>query len=176
MVGQNEKIFWRAKPNKVCFLLEAIFNKLLPFAIIWAAFDIFFLVGILNGEVSLKSDLVKDFPIIFLIFHALPVWIYLAGVLLASRKYRNSEYIITDKCVYISDGIINYSCHAIPYFTIARLSIKKGFFDRYLGVGDIQLFGDFLEDESKQKNFVEICDIPDYREVFEMVKSFKEKA
>ena len=31
MIGENEKILWEGKPSKKCFILESIFNPLLPF-------------------------------------------------------------------------------------------------------------------------------------------------
>ena len=39
MVGNDETILWRGKPDKKCFVLEAIFNPMLIFAIIWGAID-----------------------------------------------------------------------------------------------------------------------------------------
>lgn len=36
---QGEQIIWRGKPLFKSFVLKAIFNPLLVFAIIWASFD-----------------------------------------------------------------------------------------------------------------------------------------
>lgn len=44
MIGKDEKILWRAKPNKKCYILEAIFNPLFPFALIWLLVDLSLLV------------------------------------------------------------------------------------------------------------------------------------
>ena len=41
IVGNEEKILWKGKPSKKCFILESIFNPLLPFALMWLLFDIF---------------------------------------------------------------------------------------------------------------------------------------
>ena len=43
MVGNGERIFWKGRPNKKCYILEGIFNPLLPFALIWFLFDAFFI-------------------------------------------------------------------------------------------------------------------------------------
>ena len=36
LIGENEQIYFEGKPNKKCYILEGIFNPLLPFALIWA--------------------------------------------------------------------------------------------------------------------------------------------
>ena len=41
MVGKDEKILWFSKPDKKCFILESIFNPMLPFALLWLLFDSF---------------------------------------------------------------------------------------------------------------------------------------
>ena len=45
MVGRGEKIFWQGRPNKKCYILEGIFNPLLPFALIWFLFDVNYCVN-----------------------------------------------------------------------------------------------------------------------------------
>lgn len=35
MIGKNETIYYEGKPDKKTFVLESIFNPLLPFALIW---------------------------------------------------------------------------------------------------------------------------------------------
>ena len=57
MVGKDEEIFWRGKPNKLCYILEGMFNPMLPFALLWLAFDSMFIVGIINGNAQLGAGL-----------------------------------------------------------------------------------------------------------------------
>lgn len=97
MVGSNETILYEGKPDKKCFIFESIFNPLLPVAIIWAIFDTGFL-GIAIGSMNFVM-------IPFMLFHLMPVWIYLAGVLFSLRRYKNTCYIVTDHAVYISSGV-----------------------------------------------------------------------
>ena len=86
MVGMDETILYEGKPDKKCFIFESIFNPLLPFAIIWAVFDLGF-IGIGTGPM-------KVFMIPFMLFHMMPVWLYLAGVIFSFKKYRNTYYIV----------------------------------------------------------------------------------
>ena len=62
-----------------CFILESIFNPMLPFAIVWALFDSMFIglfmAGIKSGGITGKFSL--DFTIIpflgFFALHLMPV-------------------------------------------------------------------------------------------------------
>ena len=45
MVGPDETILYEGKPDKKCFIIESVFNPLLPIAIIWAIFDLGFIGG-----------------------------------------------------------------------------------------------------------------------------------
>ena len=65
MVGLEETILYEGKPDKKCFIFETIFNPLMPFAIVWAIFDMSFLRMSMGG---------MSFVIIpFLLLHMMPV-------------------------------------------------------------------------------------------------------
>ena len=49
MIEEKEKILWRGRPNKKCYILEGIFNPLLPFALIWLLFDSAFFLAFTHG-------------------------------------------------------------------------------------------------------------------------------
>ena len=93
VVGSDETILWQGRPNKKCFILESIFNPLLPFAILWTVID---LGGIGFGLVPnvVKHEIetgVLIYLTVFFLFHMMPVWIYGAGVVLAFRNYHFNE-------------------------------------------------------------------------------------
>lgn len=69
MVGMDETILYEGKPDKKCFVFESIFNPLLPIAIIWAIFDM--------GFLKLGMGSFQFFLVPFMLFHMMPVWIYL---------------------------------------------------------------------------------------------------
>ena len=64
MVGRDENILWHGKPNKKCFILEVIFNPLLPFALIWLLFDCI-LATTFFSVVKLPSYQSALFPLLF---------------------------------------------------------------------------------------------------------------
>lgn len=181
MVGQGEQILWRGKPQKKCFIFECIFNPMLFFALLWASFDIFFIVmanksSTQQGETSSGFG---GFMFVFFAFHLMPVWIYLAGVIFSFRKYRNTEYIVTEKGVYISGGVFTYSCQMKSFAELSNVNIHRGIFDQIFGVGDVILTSANLiqfagSNTNSQSRSLTMCDIADYQEVFAMVKQLQQ--
>lgn len=172
MVGGNENILWRGKPNKKCFILESIFNPLLPFALIWGIFDI----GIAGFTVIGGGSSMIGFLLIFFALHLMPVWIYLGGVFLCFQKYKNTEYIITDKGIYVSGGTFSYNYEMKPFTDLSHINIHRGIFDQWLGVGDVVTICGHEGYNSRQSHShdgLTICDIPDYQQVFAMLKQLQ---
>lgn len=176
MIADNENILWYGKPNKKCFLLEAIFNPLLPFAVIWGIIDFAFIGALLRGDQAANPP-----PLFFIIpffaLHLMPVWLYLGGVLLCFRNHKNTHFIVTNKAVYISGGYFSLHFERKTFDQITYFNIRRGFFDQRLGVGDI-IFDDPAGFPSRRKiknNFI-IHDIPDFQEVYNLIREQKEKS
>ena len=175
IIGCNEQVLWRGKPNIICFVLESIFNPLLPFAVLWLLFDSFF---IFNFTSTKGSEQMMGFLIPFFLLHLMPVWIYIVGVLLTFLKYKNTEYLITDKRIYTSGGSVVYTEGSVSYSKITDVQIRRGFFDRKLGVGDVLIFSNSRPEwapvttvNGKVQRFsgYDITDIPDYRAVYNLI-------
>lgn len=164
MVGMDETILYEGKPDKKCFIFESIFNPLLPAAIIWAIFD--------AGFWGMAIESMNFIMIPFFLFHLMPVWIYLAGVLFAFRKYKNTYYIVTDHGVYISSGIFVMNLAAKTFAELSRVNLHRGIFDQMFHVGDVQL----TTDQFTRKGVpvaMGINSISDYAEVFQLVKKLQ---
>jgi len=184
MVGKQEKILWRGKPNKRGFVLEGIFNPLLPFALIWALVDSGFIATFIGGAfVSHTQNPFFIIPLGFFLIHMMPVWIYIGGVIFIFRKYKHTEYIVTDKGVYISGGLFSYSCNMKPFTELARVNIHRGIIDQMIGVGDVVLTSNNLADlyssnvrvnGSPLQVGLTIADIKEYKRVFELIKNLQE--
>lgn len=186
MISPEERILWRGKPNKRCFILEGIFNPMLPFAVIWLLFDSLFIAAFIGtGATSGSPTAFSLFPIIFLILHLMPVWMYLVGVIFVFRRYKHTEYIVTDKGVYYSGGLFSYTCNMKPFTELARVNVHRGIIDQMIGVGDVVLTSNNIADYYSSGVRVNgrpvgtgfgitIADIRDYREVFNLVKKLQE--
>jgi len=183
MLGQDEKIFYKGKPDKLCFFLESIFNPLLPFALIWGLID-FSIIGaaIFTSLISGTGDF-GDFGGMgilaltgFFALHLMPVWIYLGGVLFTARKYKNTEYIITDRGVYISGGVFTYNCEMKPFTDLAHVNVHRGIFDQMLGVGDVVMICGHQGYNSRgthSSGGFTICDIRNFMWVFKLIKDLQ---
>lgn len=180
MVGKDEKVFWVGRPDKLCFILEGIFNSMLPFALIWFLFDSLFLFVFARDASASPAAIL---PVLFILIHMMPVWIYLAGAILTFRRYQHTQYIVTNKGVYISGGLFAYTCNMKPFMELARVNIHRGIIDQMIGVGDVVLTSNNVADmygssgrvngRSLDMN-ITIADIRDYREVFEIIKKLQE--
>ncbi|MCM1327578.1 MAG: PH domain-containing protein [Bacteroidales bacterium] len=176
MVGQNENILWQGKPNKKCFILESIFNPMLPVALIWGFFDFgfMFITGLTAGD-SIGAEMIAGLGVFFLL-HLMPVWIYIGGVVLSFRRYKNTEYIITDKGIYVSGGTFSYNYEMKPFTDLSHVNIHRGIWDQWLGVGDVVTVCDHLSYQSGHNHTsggMTICDIADYQKVFTLVKQLQ---
>ena len=193
MVGKDENILWSGKPNFKCFILETIFNPLLPFALIWALFDAFFVMALF---MSGKHNVLPTMGIVamcgFFALHLMPVWIYLGGIFFSFRRHRHTEFIITDKCVYVSGGVFAQTFETLPIKDIHAIAIHRGMIDQWLGVGDVVLSRTQeavaspipfpiptknmrgYSSRIQQKN-TEITDIPDFQQVYEIIKDLQTK-
>lgn len=172
MVGANENVLWKGKPNKKCFILESIFNPMLPFALIWALIDL----GVVAGMLFAGGDSVAVFMVPFMLVHLMPVWIYLGGVFLSFRKYKNTEYIITDKGIYVSGGTFSYNYEMKPFTDLSHINLHRGIFDQWLGVGDVVTVcghDGYNSRQSHSSHGLTICDIADYQQVFSMLKQLQ---
>lgn len=164
MVGDEETILYEGKPDRKCFLFESIFNPLLPVAIIWAVIDVGFL-GLASGQFNAVLT-----P--FMLFHMMPVWIYLSGVVFSFRKYKNTYYIITDHAIYISSGIFTMNLETKTFAEMSRVNLHRGIFDQMFHVGDIHITTNQLT-RKNMPAILQISSISNYAEVFQLVKKLQ---
>ncbi len=164
MIGQDEEILYEGRPNKRCFIFESIFNPLLPVAVIWAVLDSFFI------KAGLETMNMVMLP--FLLFHMMPVWIYLAGVIFSFRKYRNTYYIVTDHAIYVSHGIFTMNYEVKSFAELSRVNIHRGLFDQLFHVGDVVI----TTNQFTRKNVpavLTINSISNYAQVYKLIQKLQ---
>ena len=164
MIGMDETILYEGKPDKKCFIFESILNPLLPVAILWAVFDIGF-IGFGIGSMQL-------FMIPFMLFHMMPIWIYLGGVIFSFRRYKNTYYIVTDHAVYVSSGIFTMNLESKTFAELSRVNLHRGIFDQMFHVGDVQITTNQLT-KKNMPAVIHINSISNYTEVYQMVKKLQ---
>ncbi len=164
MVGTDETVLYEGKPDKKCFIFESIFNPLLPVAIIWAILD-FGILGSAMGDMQFIM-------IPFMLFHLMPVWIYLGGVIFSFRRYKNTYYIVTDHAVYVSSGIFTMNLEAKTFAELSRVNLHRGIFDQFFNVGDIRI----TTNQFTRKNtpaLLNISSIANYTQVYQLIKKLQ---
>lgn len=169
LIGKNEQIYFEGKPNKKCYILEGIFNPLLPFALIWAIID-FIIFGISFEQFKDQKGII--FLIVFFAIHLMPVWIYLSGVLFISRKYKNTNYIVTDRGIYVSSGLFTKNMDCKPFAELSHINLHRGIFDQMCNAGDIIATTDQLNSKGKAKT-ITIANITNYIEIYNLVKQLQ---
>jgi len=185
IIGKNERILWKGKPDRKCFLLESMFNPMLPFAAIWGLIDGFIITGFLTGKPNSEPAFLGVFLFLFFLLHLMPVWIYLGGVVFSALTHKNTYYVITNKALYASGGTFSVTYTRTPLTQIYSVSISRGIIDNFLNVGDVLLNGAKKETTSPRENtnsgrtlstnpnkdsVTSLCDLADYQEVFHLLK------
>ena len=177
LITEGENILWEGRPNKRCFILEAIFNPLLPFALVWGLIDFGFIYAALNGAAKTSQE---GMPLgimltCFFAIHLMPVWIYLAGAVLSILRYKNTSFAVTDQGVYTSGGIFTQNFERKPFTEMSHVNIHRGIFDQMLGVGDVVMTGNHDGYNTRNNLFrgTTICDIVDYMQVYQLGKKLQ---
>lgn len=181
LIGQNESILWEGKPDKKCFILESVFNAMLPFALLWALIDGTLIMNTLLGDSSEFSGGMGLFILLFFTIHLMPVWIYLFGVISSMLRYKNTYYIITDRGLYSSSGVISCTTDVKMFAEMSNVALHRGVFDKMIGVGDVVVisetsgyntvrYGTMSRGNVRASGNFTIKDIRDYERVFKIVK------
>ena len=171
IVNPNETILYEGRPNEKCFWFENIFNPLLPLALLWGIIDLAIL-GISYKEITTKGVVI--FIILpFILFHMMPVWIYLCGAIFSSKNHRNTSYIITDKTIYISGGTFTKHIESFSFSDISDIQLHRGLFDRFFDVGDIKITSN-KRDKDGNRISTKISSISGYVDIYNMLKTIYE--
>ena len=170
MVGYDETILYEGKPDKKCFIMESIFNPMLPIAILWGVFDLVVLgnvVGQMNGMGGAQLVMIP-----FMLLHMMPVWIYLSGVITTMIRYKNTYYIVTDYAIYVSRGVFTMNLDSKSFAEMSRVNLHRGVFDQMFNVGDVQITTNQLTKKNVPA-MININSISNYSEVFQLVSKLQ---
>lgn len=167
LVGTNEKIMYEGRPNKKCYIFESIFNPLMPFAILWLIIDL----SVMGVVFTQDSGGFLGFMIPFFLLHLMPVWIYLGGLLLTVRRYKNTYYIVTDSAVYVSSGVFSKRIDTKPFQEMSRVNLHRGIFDQKFGVGDVIITSNQIGDNGAAT--MKIASISEYADVYNLIKKLQ---
>lgn len=161
VLQKNEKILWEGKPEKKAFILERCL-RMLPIAIIWLVLDLSIIVPAF-GEGDMLFFLVPFFAL-----HLMPVWMWLAQVVTAGRRWRNTAYFVTNRRIIIQHGFFAVNEISLSYKGIPNTQLNIGFIDKIFSVGDIS-FEPERFNNNKQNSFV-FEDLLNPQETYEYIQ------
>ena len=132
IIDDNENILWRGKPNAFLYIVGK--PSIYLIALIWGIFDFFF-ISIFFREFSFMNG----FFIIVFIIHLFPVWFAILMPIYRVLNYGTIEYAITDKRVYISQGIFGRDVNNYEHRELTNLKVDVNFMENIKGLGTIIL-------------------------------------
>ncbi len=144
MLSANEYILWQGKPNKRAYIINK-FLEMLPIALLWLAFDSVFIVTAFTFNIP---PIARIGILVFMCFHLIPFWKWLSNVLTASKRHQNTQYALTNNRILIRTGLIGVEFQSISYMDIQNVTLKKGFIDRMLKVGDIYFISTVIKGQN----------------------------
>ncbi len=129
LLNQNEKILWNGKPELKAFVLPALGS--VPFGLFFLGFSIFFLFGVASAGAPSFFTL---FSLLFVLFGA---GLTFGPSLWQLLRYRNTEYVITDKRIVTQTGAVGLDTRFVDFEKIQEVYVKIGIFDRLFGTGSV---------------------------------------
>lgn len=130
VLAAGEAVLWRGKPKKSAFVAAKSLT-MLPLAVIWLILDLNFLIPAFSGGEMLL------FIIPFFALHLMPVWIWLGSMVTAGRRWRNTNYYVTNRRIIIQGGILAVNETSLFYKDLRNAQLRIGLFDKLFHTGTI---------------------------------------
>jgi uncharacterized membrane protein YdbT with pleckstrin-like domain len=129
LLNEDEKVLWKGKPLKKAFIVPGLFS--IPFGLIFLAFAIFWMWGAASAGAP-------DFFTLFgLPFVLIGFGITLGPSVWQFTRYRNTEYMITNKRIITQTGAIGLDTRFVDFEKIQEVYVQIGIIDRLFGTGTL---------------------------------------
>lgn len=161
-LNDDENILWQGRMSLIKVLVCAFLNEALILLILYGVFLCYFLKCIKPQSWGLYTILLM----------LIPVGVYLCNAFYMWMKARCTEYMVTDKAVYIKSGVITTTVEMKPYIDIAHVKEITSFTDKVLHTGTVTF--DCWNDCSSRA--FAIRDISEYEKVFAFINEHQQKA
>lgn len=143
VLAPGEAILWRGKPKRSAFIATKSLT-LMPIAIIWLILDMNFIIAAFSGGEMLF------FLIPFFALHLMPVWIWLGSMLTAGKRWKNTNYYVTNRRIIIQGGFLAVNETSLFYKDLRNANLRIGLLDKLFHTGDI-VFDNGLHYHSNRK-------------------------
>lgn len=162
VLANGETVLWHGKPKRKAFVLTKSLT-MMPIAIVWLFFDFSFIRTMLEeGNWHLLP---------FFAFHLMPVWIWLANIFTANRRWTNTAYYVTNRRIIIQSGFFAVNEISLFYKDMRDVQMRIGFLDKLFHTGDI-CFNTVYNTGNRNDNSPTYAfeDLEDFNEVYNSVQ------
>lgn len=164
MLAAGEAILWKGKPKRSAFIASKSLT-MLPIAIVWLCFDSMLIGQIFDGG----SD--SLFLIPFTLLHLMPVWIWLGSMLTAGKRWKNTNYYVTNRRIIIQGGFLAVNENSLFYKDLRNIQIRIGLLDKLFHTGDIVFDNGIMDSYNKrQVNCPMLEDLEDPHGVYNRIQ------
>ncbi len=161
-LASGETILWRGKPKRDAFIATKSLS-MLPIAVIWLILDLNFL-----GNAFIGGEML-GFLIPFFALHLMPVWIWLANTVTASRRWKNTNYYVTNRRIILQGGFLAVNETSLFYKDLRNAHMKIGLLDKIFQTGDI-VFDNGIPMNSKKSQPYMMEDLENPQEVYNRIQ------
>lgn len=144
ILAAGESILWKGKPKRSTFIATKSLT-LMPIAIIWLLLDLSILIP------TLQSGQMMGFIIPFFALHLMPVWIWLGNIFTAGRRWKNTNYYVTNRRIIIQGGFLAVNEKTLYYKDIRNVRVNIGLLDKLLHTGDVVFDNGMIFTSGKQR-------------------------
>ena len=142
VLSSGEHILWSGKPKKNSFV-AAHSLTMMPIAIIWLCLDMTFILKMI------RADGLELFTLGFFALHLMPVWIWLGSMITAPKRWRNTNYYVTNRRIIIQGGFLAVNEKSLFFKDIRSVQSKVGIFDKFFGTGTIVFNSEMMTNNNK---------------------------
>lgn len=161
VLASGESILWRGKPKKSAFIATKSLT-LLPIAVIWLCFDSAFIIAAMEGGGPW-------FLIPFMLLHLMPVWIWLGSMITAGKRWKNTNYFVTNRRIIIQGGFLAVNESSVFYKDLRNAQLRVGLLDKIFHTGDI-LFDNGMMYHQKNQHMPMLEDLADAHGVYNRIQ------
>jgi uncharacterized membrane protein YdbT with pleckstrin-like domain len=129
LLNVEEKVLWSGKPVRKAFILPGLIS--IPVGIIFLGFAIFWM------GTAASAGAPDEFSLFGLLFVLIGIGIAFGPFLFQLLRYRNTEYMITDKRIITQTGAIGLDTRFVDFEKVQEVYVQIGVIDKLFGTGSL---------------------------------------
>ena len=164
VLAAGEMVLWQGKPKRGAFIATKSLT-MLPIAVIWLILDLNIIIpAISEGEML-------GFLIPFFTLHLMPVWIWLGSTITAGRRWKNTQYYVTNRRIILQSGFLAVNEESLLYTGIRNAKVRIGLLDKLFHTGDIVFDNGHVEfGNEKKASYPVMEDLDNPHEVYNRIQ------